>query len=148
MRLADLVYVSSASRLLDELELRCLADDAWTRNGACHVTGVLLYGDGSFFQYIEGPPEGLELVYQRILGATTHRGIIELHRGLKSQRDFSQWHMGFSTASASDLRTLTRADWTPRQLAQEPGGGRSVGLTLLASFWQANLSGSVVRPIR
>ena len=63
MSLADLVYVSSASRLLNETQLRLLADDAAARNLECGVTGVLLYGDGSFFQYIEGPPASLEQVY-------------------------------------------------------------------------------------
>lgn len=39
------------------------------------VTGVILYRDGFFFQYIEGIEKNLEAVYQRIERSTGHNRI-------------------------------------------------------------------------
>ena len=77
-QLAALAYVSSAAKLMSESELEALAVSARTENHRHQVTGVLLYDNGSFFQYLEGAPSAVVHVYERIKASRQHHGIIEL----------------------------------------------------------------------
>jgi len=79
--LISLIYVSTATHLLSAAELDRLMARAPHRNERAGVTGVLLYNDGHFMQYLEGPAEGLSKIYKIIKADRLHRGLIELLRG-------------------------------------------------------------------
>jgi len=53
--LGCLIYVSSAQKALRYEELDSLLTEARERNQQLGLTGVLLYLDQTFMQYIEGP---------------------------------------------------------------------------------------------
>ncbi|KAG1242217.1 hypothetical protein G6F68_016297 [Rhizopus microsporus] len=76
------------------------------------VTGVLLHDGDRFLQYIEGPPDGIDSVYERILQAGSHIDIIELARGRLGQRQFPYWSMRALPVEASLLRQLSSSDWS------------------------------------
>jgi Sensors of blue-light using FAD len=50
-----IVYVSMAAHQLSLHELKHLQERAQQRNVQQDVTGVLLYSEGAFMQYLEGP---------------------------------------------------------------------------------------------
>jgi hypothetical protein len=93
--LRALVYVSTARHLLAPPELDHLLQAARARNRIEQVTGMLLYSDGNFMQYIEGPPQGLGTVYQIIRNDPLHHGLIELFNEPAPQREFAHWAMAF-----------------------------------------------------
>jgi hypothetical protein len=93
--LRALVYVSTARHLLLPHELGHLLQAARIRNRAEQVTGMLLYSDGNFMQYLEGPPQGLSTVYGVIRNHRLHHGLIELFSEPAPQREFSDWAMAF-----------------------------------------------------
>lgn len=65
-------------------------------NNLCmNLTGLLLYGEGSFMQLLEGPDEWVELVYKRILKDSRHTNLLEIDYSLRSDRQFSEWSMAF-----------------------------------------------------
>jgi hypothetical protein len=130
------VYVSSAVELFTTDELEALLRDARTFNERAGVTGVLLYQDGSFFQYIEGPPDGVQAVYDRVRAATRHTHLIELQDAPIHRRHFEAWLMGFAEPQPSEFLAIAQADWLARSAAglTEPDGNQ--GLRLLAAFWQ------------
>ena len=75
------------------------------------MTGVLLHDGNRFLQYIEGPPDGIDSVYERILQAGSHIDIIELARGRLGQRQFPYWSMRALPVEAALLRQLSSSDW-------------------------------------
>lgn len=88
MTLDAVVYVSSAVRLLDGPDLEALLVDARAFNEKSDVTGALLYDDGAFFQYFEGPEPEVAEVYERIKRSRLHKGLIELFHRPVEQRQF------------------------------------------------------------
>ncbi len=111
MDLFGVAYTSEASRLLSAGDLDRLLVSARSRNSLVGVTGVLLYGEGRFFQYFEGTREGVDEVYARIKGSHLHRNVVELEHQPIPQRVFSRWFMGFRETPASVLQQLSNEQW-------------------------------------
>jgi hypothetical protein len=136
--LTAIAYVSSATtRHLSAPVLDRLLMDAREFNARADVTGALLYHDGSFFQYLEGPERGVESVYSRIKRASQHKDLIEIHRETVSQRHFSEWSMGFAVSASTAIQEISQARWHAQReeaVRQDPGA-HSPGLQLLLSFW-------------
>ena len=67
----------------------------------------LHHADGFFFQWLEGQPDNLAAIMERIERDPRHRNLTYLARGTQAERQFSRWRMGYSTRSeASVLRWL------------------------------------------
>lgn len=130
-------YVSSATERLTTPEaMDRLLTGARSFNAACGVTGVLLHQGGNFFQYLEGPEEGVAQVYTRVKRATSHHGLIELLNGPAEQRHFAAWTMGFAEPPRSDLQRIAQASWA-NDLARISSAANATnpGLVLLLDFW-------------
>lgn len=112
MPLRAIAYVSRALPGLSAERLHRLVEDAARFNKLAGVTGVLLHDDERFLQYIEGPPDGIDSVYERILQAGSHIDIIELGRGRLGQRQFPYWAMRSLPVDAAMLRQLSSSDWS------------------------------------
>jgi hypothetical protein len=135
--LESVTYVSSASGSLTDADLEGLLTSARHRNEQQGVTGALLFHDGSFFQYFEGPPAGVEDVYGHIRRSRLHGGIIELDRSPMPARQFPRWLMGFTHVPTSSILRLSGASW--RAAVRGMGGPeiRAEGMELLLSFWRS-----------
>lgn len=132
-------YVSSANELLSVHQLESLLDDARRFNQTAGVTGVLLYSDGSFFQYFEGPASSVTKVYERIRNSSTHHAIYELLNAEIEHREFPDWLMGLSLAPTSTVLSLHNAQWTRMASSIEhEQGEQNLGLALLRSYWKQN----------
>ncbi|AWH53296.1 F420H(2):quinone oxidoreductase [Stenotrophomonas sp. ESTM1D_MKCIP4_1] len=112
MPLRAIAYVSQARPELSAERLQAVVDDAARFNRLAGVTGVLLHDGQRFLQYIEGPPDGLDSVYERILQAGSHVDIVELARSRLGQRQFPYWSMRVLAVDAPKLRQLTAGDWS------------------------------------
>lgn len=132
--LKAIVYVSNAIVPYSDRELEDLLADARAFNARADVTGVLLYNDGTFFQYIEGPPDGVDEAFERIRGSHRHRNIIEILNEPVAERAFADWRMGFAQAPRSLLLQLEQAQWT-RWAAGKRIGEEPLGVELLLGFW-------------
>lgn len=103
--LAHFLYVSRAFEPFSEADLDDLLVRARRFNDEHTVTGLLLYdhvetmGLAQFCQYVEGPPEAIKLVRDRIEGDARHHRITYLHEGRNAHRLFSGWSMGFEHVS-------------------------------------------------
>ncbi|MBK8019718.1 MAG: BLUF domain-containing protein [Betaproteobacteria bacterium] len=135
-RLRCVVYVSTATRLMSEEDLELLLRDARAFNESVGITGILLYNDGTFFQYFEGPEDAVERVYDRIRASHAHKDLTELLRAAIPMRLFGSWTMGFTHPPASQLLMLMNWKWRrdAERLQQSPSCA-SEGLELLRNFW-------------
>ena len=86
-----IVYVSKAARPMTQDDLAHILEGARRRNAEEGITGVLLYSDGSFMQYLEGPAAGMLRVYAIIKTHPLHYGLIDLVREPIQSREFAEW---------------------------------------------------------
>ncbi len=90
------IYLSSATEEVTPRELERILQKARSRNEADGITGILLYHDGNFMQFLEGPEEAvLRCVNERIKPARQHRGLITLQSKPIRERDFGDWRMAY-----------------------------------------------------
>lgn len=134
--LEALLYVSSAVGQPTVDELTYLLKRARARNGHFGVTGLLLYNDLNFMQYIEGPSEPLARIYSIICDDPLHQNVTELWREAVSARMFPGWQMAFRSAAepveppAPGVEDLLVRPWPPSSHpAAKPHG-------LLRNFWR------------
>lgn len=71
-----------------------------------NICGVLCYGDGFFFQCLEGERSAVESLYDRLLNDTRHRDITLLSKRSVRQRMFRQWSMKSMNVDARIRRML------------------------------------------
>lgn len=105
--IACLTYKSKACYTPSTSELEELVHKARVRNRSLGVTGMLLYENGKFLQTLEGPPEGLRLLWSAIREDKRHSHIEVLSEHVVSTRLFSDW----------DLLLYSRAEDRPQPLA-------------------------------
>lgn len=95
--LSTLVYQSRALRPLSELELQRLVHQAQRRNRAESLTGLLIYDEGRFIQWLEGPSDSLRRVWQSIRDDTRHTDIRLLSDTPAPVRVFGDHEMQLAT---------------------------------------------------
>jgi hypothetical protein len=61
------------------------------------VTGALLATSRFFAQVLEGPPEAVELRFERIRADARHYDVTVLERANVTERTYPSWSMGFSS---------------------------------------------------
>lgn len=107
-----LLYRSSARPGLLASDLNDIINESVARNPALGITGLLLHGrleavaaaPGEFVQWIEGPEDAVESLYERIEDDPRHTDADVLHRGptddlagrginLEDGRLFPDWSM-------------------------------------------------------
>jgi methanogenic corrinoid protein MtbC1 len=112
--IANLTYQSLAAEAQTPSELAALLAQAKVRNRSVGVTGMLLFNEGRFFQWLEGPPEGISELWASIQTDTRHRQIELLSQDQVQYRMFSEWDMRFVSQDTafkeiSDQRIARRA---------------------------------------
>lgn len=96
-----LVYASDAVGSTDDTALNALLEQARVRNKSLGITGILLYRDGRFVQYLEGAEADVRAVYADIAADTRHTNLRILLEGPVAARRFSSWTMGYEPLRAA-----------------------------------------------
>lgn len=91
--IAMMAYRSRAVQAPTERELDRLLRNAQDRNRSEHLSGLLIYDQGFFFQWIEGPSESLGRVWNSIQHDPRHREIQVLREQVIGKRFFGDWDM-------------------------------------------------------
>ena len=71
-----------------------------------HIGGVLCYGDGFFFQCLEGSRPVVEQLYDRLLNDDRHREVTLLSKRPVAHRMFQLWSMKFTNVDAKIRKML------------------------------------------
>jgi len=132
-----ILYISKAARPVTHGDLTRLLDYARQRNEQEGITGVLLYSEGSFMQYLEGPADALMRVYAIIKANPMHFGLIDLVREPISSRAFGEWSMACHWIGAGGAPPLSdNFDLLASRMAAAVSA-KSAARELLAKFWTA-----------
>lgn len=102
--LSTLVYRSRAVAPQSFEDLQHLTRTAQARNHREAVTGVMLYDDGRFFQWLEGPVDGVERIMRSIRGDPRHTDLDVLDRRPSSTRRFDGWDMKLAARGTASAR--------------------------------------------
>jgi hypothetical protein len=97
-----ILYASTARRLYTDADLTALLATARRNNAQHDITGMLLYGGGSFLQVLEGPEAAVRERFARIAADRAHKNVDVLLENVVEARLFGEWSMGFPSAGRID----------------------------------------------
>ncbi|MDH3378223.1 MAG: BLUF domain-containing protein [Gammaproteobacteria bacterium] len=133
--LDSLVYVSSATRILNLEEIGYLLKRARERNKEYGLTGVLLYDGGNFMQYLEGPKDNLDVIYKIIQEDKQHTGIILVYREAIEDRQFGDWSMAYQTKDVEGYVGSPSERQLIEMILELPDDNASIARIVLHGFW-------------
>ncbi len=135
--LYSLVYRSTARRPLAKSDLENILGSARKTNLEAHVTGLLLFTDGKFMQYLEGPKAGVLAIFEIIKKSSLHHAIIDISQRPLASREYGDWSMAF--LADVDAHVLPRGlEDGPLmdRLEAETTDTSTPARTQLADFWK------------
>jgi hypothetical protein len=99
-------YLSRATAPLSPEQLLSLLLQSRRNNAARGITGMLLYGNETFLQVIEGEDAAVDALVERIGADTRHSGVKILSRKAVSRRSYSDWSMSFERVTPQALEEV------------------------------------------
>ena len=88
-----IAYVSNATTMLDDKELSAIERISQINNHKFAITGILVYGDNRFLQFIEGPEFNIRKLMSLLCMDARHHSLDILRREFIPRRQFVNWHM-------------------------------------------------------
>jgi hypothetical protein len=79
-------------------------------NAKSQIVGGLYYGDGFFFQYLEGEEDAVTELYDRIANDDRHRNVKTLIQEPLTARTFKNWSMKYVPLSSDVQKFLDKHD--------------------------------------
>jgi Sensors of blue-light using FAD len=132
----NVVYCSHASAGVDDAEVQRIIATARRHNHEHGITGMLVFGSGIFFQWLEGPRDNVTALMSRLRADPRHQNVIELSETEEvRERLFPEWDMEFVTSD--DIREVLL---DARDSASDPQHAQALG-HLLAELDSGQLSG-------
>lgn len=104
-RLYNVVYCSRAAPGVSAPDVARIIASSRRRNPAAGITGLLVFGSGVFFQWLEGPRDGVTALMAALRADPRHDTIVELSANEEvRERMFPEWDMEF--VEAADIREV------------------------------------------
>lgn len=105
LSLETFVYCSRVAEGVDGDEVGRIIEFSQRRNVARGITGVLVFGSGVFFQWIEGPPAEVQKLIASLHGDPRHYDIVPLDRSIdRRERLYPGWEM--ERVEADNIRAV------------------------------------------
>jgi hypothetical protein len=99
------VYRSRAVGSLSDYELYELVQAAQTKNALESITGLMLYDNGRFYQWLEGPVANVNRLMQSIFTDNRHTDIEILSDKPSVNRQFGDWTMRLATRGVRSIHS-------------------------------------------
>ncbi len=99
MSLKWLIYTSRAAPDLDDEGLERIHASACTLNALDGVTGLLVFNGTEFLQIVEGAPDAIDDLRERLLADPRHADIAIRGEGRAEERSFPDWDMALVRVS-------------------------------------------------
>jgi hypothetical protein len=114
--LYNLVYCSRATPDVNQATIDHIIKTAQRRNPEHGITGLLVFGSGVFFQWLEGPRDNIMQLMGLIERDARHQSVIHLSSGEEvRERLFPDWAM--ELVSADNVREVLQ---DARETAEDP----------------------------
>lgn len=135
--LYNLVYCSRATAGVDDAAVARIIESARRHNPVYGITGLLVFGSGIFFQWLEGPRDNVRQLMARLEKDPRHENVVTISEGEEvRERLFPDWDMELVTAvdvrdvllDALSTATDAKNEQALNGLLQELDSGRLSGL--------------------
>lgn len=133
--LVHLSYCSQAQSQLGQPDLDCIVQASRRNNARDDITGLLTYSGEVFVQFLEGPPEALHRLMDRLRADPRHRDIIILSEGTGHERILPDWDM--ELVSREQAHQVLR-----NALGEADDYARVIGLSRLLARLDPDLHGA------
>ncbi len=117
--LYNLVYVSTRATTCTTPELKSILSSSRQRNASQAITGVLLYSDNRFLQYLEGDKDTIMALYRQIEKDKRHYYVTMLYHVPIEERIFPSWQMAYRDLDADPVKFLTEGGASERQVFRQ-----------------------------
>jgi hypothetical protein len=107
MAIQQLIYHSTATRLLDAAEVDRLVTQARIHNYSQNISGMLFSAHERYLQVLEGETKAVHQLYADITADPRHTDLVTLLDVPVLKRVFPDWQMGFSYVSPTALVRLS-----------------------------------------
>jgi len=120
----QIAYISTATKPMTTEQLIALLQQSFKNNTAAGVTGMMIYGNATFMQALEGEEKVVDELYAKIAKDQRHGNVVFLHRKAIERRQYSDWTMAFKRFSDKEvqgiegLRDFSEADFNSDYLAR------------------------------
>ncbi len=114
-----LLYVSTASRPLDEADMNSILEVSREKNKSADITGLLLYSREHFIQVLEGTEANVHETFARIKADPRHQNVTTMIEDKVKKRFFTDWSMAYRKVTESDTPVKSSLD---EILAQRESG--------------------------
>jgi hypothetical protein len=108
-------------------------------NPTLAITGVLLYSEKSFVQYIEGELRDLNQLYDKIKLDPRHKNTVMISNAPIKERSFPTWHMAAKKLNMQDVEFKTKITADDRAILDEVLAGKkqdsSRAIVLIRKFF-------------
>lgn len=101
-----LTYLSEEASPFSPEALLGLLNHCHTHNPRQGLTGLLVYGNGTFLQALEGEATAVDALMSKIGRDSRHRNLRVLRRESITQRRFTDWSMGFERLTDEALKNV------------------------------------------
>ena len=91
-----ILYVSEVADQCGDRETTEILKTSRANNAKNSVTGMLVRKEKEFLQFIEGPAEVVDALYDKIKVDDRHRAVKIVEEGMTADRVFFDWEMGFA----------------------------------------------------
>lgn len=107
-----MVYRSRAVVPPSDGELDFMVRQAQNRNHAESITGLLIYDQGYFYQWLEGPSQSVTRVWESIRADPRHYQVEVLREQSIAKRHFGHWNMRLARRANKISRIVARGGTT------------------------------------
>jgi hypothetical protein len=102
----QVTYISHVSEPLSSEQLLALLLQCRTQNAERGITGMLIYGNCTFLQTIEGDEDVIDPLMEKISKDGRHEDIRLLTRRSIESRQYADWSMGFAQVTDEGLKDV------------------------------------------
>ncbi len=102
----QITYLSSATRAMSQEDLEDILRTARDNNARLGVTGMLLYGNKTFIQILEGEEGVVNDLVKTIKRDPRHTNFQIVKKKPIDQHEYADWSMGFKRVSGQDFQAV------------------------------------------
>src|SRR5210317_1400800 len=102
----QIIYLSSATRTMSQADLEDILRTARENNARLGITGMLLYGNKTFIQILEGEEGVVHELVKTIKRDPRHTNFQIVKEKPIEQHEYADWSMGFKRVSGEDFEAV------------------------------------------
>lgn len=123
MHLVRLIYASTPTPACTPEEISKIVEVSRENNRRDGVTGVLCHDHRYFLQWIEGPRDAINVLYNKLVTDDRHKNLVILDYAPIFAREFPNWDMGCIRSAELDndiiLKYVYEGDFDPYVMSGE-----------------------------